>query len=197
MNDNKILKIESGDLTLRDKTLDDLNDYIKWNTVLTEWQNWDGPWEKKDKFEIEKYKEEWLSNFNKPLPEIRSRLEICVNGIHIGWVGSYKSCINHLVQVDRIESIKNTVGKVLAIGIDIPNQEFRGKGIGTKIFKMWLEYLIKEHNSNAIYTETWSGNKRMIATALKCGFKEISRLKDKRVVNGKFYDALRFEKVIK
>ena len=39
------MKIEYKDIILRDMTEEDIEDYIRWNTVETDWANWDAPWE--------------------------------------------------------------------------------------------------------------------------------------------------------
>ncbi len=54
-----------------------------------------------------------------------------------------------------------------------------------------LNYL-KIHGLDEIYTQTWSGNTRMVALAEKLGFVEINRKKDLRIVNGQKYDGLSF-----
>ena len=79
----------------------------------------------------------------------------------------------------------------IAIGIDIPDKSMRGKGIGVKAIKEYLKYF-KKLGYFKIYTQTWSGNTRMIHVAEKIGFKEINRYKEIRNVNGKKYDALTF-----
>ena len=79
----------------------------------------------------------------------------------------------------------------IAIGIDIPDENMRGKGIGVKALKEYLRYF-KKLGYLIIYTQTWSGNTRMVHVAEKVGFKEINRFKEIRNVNGKKYDALTF-----
>jgi RimJ/RimL family protein N-acetyltransferase len=45
---------------------------------------------------------------------------------------------------------------------------------------------------DALYTQTWSGNTRMIRCAEKLGFVECNRYVGIREVEGKAYDALTF-----
>ena len=39
------MKLKYKNIILRDMEEKDLDDYIRWNTTETEWQNWDAPWE--------------------------------------------------------------------------------------------------------------------------------------------------------
>ena len=58
--------------------------------------------------------------------------------------------------------------------------------------KKYLEYF-KKLGYEKIYTQTWSGNTRMINVANKIGFKEVNRYIGIRNVRNKKYDALTFE----
>ena len=49
-----------------------------------------------------------------------------------------------------------------------------------------------ENGERGIYTQTWSGNVRMIGLAEKLGFEEYRRKKGLRTVAGKPYDGLTF-----
>jgi len=44
-----------------------------------------------------------------------------------------------------------------------------------------------------VYTQTWSGNKRMIGLAQKLGFEICQLVPNKRRVRGKLYDGLTFK----
>ena len=39
------MKLKYKNIILRDMEENDLDDYIRWNTTETEWQDWDAPWE--------------------------------------------------------------------------------------------------------------------------------------------------------
>lgn len=174
-----IFKLEYMDIVLRDRCISDLDEYIFWYTKEMEWMNWDAPWEKDDPFDIDEFKANFIKKLKKPLPKIRRRFEICLdNGKHIGWMNSY-----------YIDSNEN----MLAIGIDIPEPKNRGNGIGKKSFKMFISYLLKNKPEIDIYTQTWSGNTRMINLAFKCGFKEYERKPNFRNINDNLYDGLTFK----
>ena len=141
----------------------DLKKIKEWYTDITEWKSWDAPWE-----EIE-YNEEKQRMYRKHRAENFPcfEYEIIYNKKHIGWISAY-------YMTD-----------------DIPDKSMRGKGIGVKAIKEYLKYF-KKLGYFKIYTQTWSGNTRMIHVAEKIGFKEINRYKEIRNVNGKKYDALTF-----
>ncbi|GAA0124762.1 GNAT family protein [Clostridium sp. CTA-19] len=174
-----VFKVYNQDIFLRDACVEDIDDYIIWNTKEVEWQDWDAPWEKEENVNIGELKIELLKKLNKDLPKIRSRLEVCyVNGEHIGWVSSY-----------FIDGNKTK----FAIGIDIVNNEFRNKKLGEAAFSLFISYVLKSKQSLDIYTQTWSGNERMIGLAKKCGFKEVNREINIRKVRGNLYDGLTFK----
>ncbi len=179
---NSSVFAENKKIRLRDRALTDLNDYILWNTLLTEWQNWDAPWEKRD-FDEKLFCDNFTPSISNNTDQIRKRAEfdavIDGNFKHIGWLGSYLTGENK---------------DLTAIGIDIPDPSLRGKGFGAAAFSMWIEYLMNSNNLEKIYFETWSGNIRMIELGKKLGFTEDFRVAGLRVVNGGIYDKVRFVK---
>ena len=177
--------LEDDIIILRDKLESDFDDYLTWHTKENEWMKWDAPWEK-EKYKtmtIEEISQEIRRLRFKDISNIRTSAEICLKDTtHIGWVGSYF--------IDKEEK------KKLAIGIIISAVSNRGNGVGTKAFKMWTDYLIEARNLDEIYFSTWSGNKIMINTGKKCGFKEFKRDKGIRVVDGEKFDKVLFKLII-
>lgn len=179
---NKIIenrfRIFNGIIFLRDMSAYDINDYIIWNTTEIEWQDWDAPWENEET-NVENLKNKLLQRLSGTMPEVRKRLEVCtVDGEHIGWVTSYN------INEDKTQ---------LAVGIDIPNRKYRGKKMGESAITLFISYLLKSETVSEIYTQTWSGNYRMISLAEKCGFEVVSRKVNYREVKGNLYDALTFK----
>ena len=78
-----------------------------------------------------------------------------------------------------------------AIGICICELDVWGHGIGTNALRAFMNYYF-ENGVPELYTQTWSGNTRMIRCGTKLGFKECNRYVGKREVEGKIYDALTF-----
>lgn len=186
--------IETQNLILRDFVESDINKRIYWEIEDCEWQNWDGPWEYEGLNDSEKEKN--IEAYVKGLREFADKIadkkdsdmrysfqmELKATGEYIGWISCY--CI------DDDYTYTDDEGKY-AFGIDIPTEKYRGQGYGYEAFSAVIDYLSK-HGMNEIYTQTWSGNERMIALAGKLGFKEVRRKKDLRTVRGKKYDGLTF-----
>ena len=79
-----------------------------------------------------------------------------------------------------------------AIGIDIPDMSSRRKGYATASWDLFIHYLLSNGKKD-IYTQTWSGNERVIGLMKKLGFEECNRLKGYRTVRGQLYDSLTFK----
>jgi len=166
--------MKNGSIVLRYINEDDINDYIHWTTVETEWGEWDAPWEEDDG---EDFVERQRDALNKT-PVIFTKLEIETNlGQHIGWVSSYG------INGDKTKT---------AVGIDIPPIDARGKGYGECALSLFMAYLFIKSDLDTLYAQTWSGNTSMIRLAEKIGFIEIDRIYKLREVKGKKYDALTF-----
>jgi len=186
--------IETENLILRDFIESDLQKRTEWETTDREWQKWDGPWEyegltvEQEQANLAEYIES-LRKFAQKMSLKKDedmrysfQLEVKESGEYIGWISCY--CI------DEDYTYTDADGKY-AFGIDIPSQACRGKGYGYEAFHAVIGYLTA-HGMSEIYTQTWSGNARMIALAKKLGFVEICRKKDYRTVDGKKYDGLTF-----
>ena len=170
-------------MILRDMRESDIEDYVRWFTKETEWLNWDAPWED-DSTTEEEARRDWTAYYLQvrqlPQETQRRKFEIEAEGEHIGWVSSYTD----------LGELENPEG-LLALGLDIPDPRLRGRGYGAEALQQMIDYYHRR-GRNSFLTQTWSGNTRMVALAKKLGFREISRLRDLRLVNGKRYDALTF-----
>lgn len=170
-------------LVLRDMIESDIEDYVRWFTVDNSFNDTDAPWEIIETTE-ENERQSWIKYFNsiKNIDEqtVRRKFEIEVDGKHIGWVSSYYD----LQYIDNPD-------KVLAIGIVIACEGYRGKGFGTLALRKFINYL-KSNGHNRLFLQTWSGNINMIHVAKKLGFKEYIRSKDLREVNGIKYDGVTY-----
>lgn len=186
------MKIKFENIALRDMVESDIEDYVRWFTIDTEWSDFDAPWEPVscDGAEERKSWTEYYASIN-DLPEdvLRWKFEIEWNDRHIGWVSSYMIDENY----DWISAKAIQDGQTVyrAVGIDICESNIWGRGVGTNALRAFINYYF-EHGVNAIYTQTWSGNTRMIRCAGKLGFVECGRCKDEREVNGQRYDGLTF-----
>jgi len=178
MNNDKII--------LRNIKEQDIEDYVKWLTdkKYSEWLNWDAPWEHEDSFDADEERRRWTKFFEASEAldpsKLRHRFEIEVNDKHVGWVSAY----------DDLGYMENP-DKHLAIGIDIPEMDVWGKGIGTKALQLFIDYY-REQGEKVLYIQTWSGNERMLKVMNKLGFHEFYRAKGIREVNGQKFDAVTY-----
>ena len=191
------MKIEFDGITLRDYQLSDIEDEIRWTTADTSWFYEDTPWmtlEPVDPDELRRDMTEIISGMNDDA--IRWRLEIEVNGRHIGFVSSYL-LDDHFqpTPLELIDPRKNAADNhsTRALGIEICEADCRGTGIGRKALTAFMDYY-RSLGEHRFLLETWSGNTRMLGCAGKLGFVEIKREKDAYTVSGKAYDSILLEK---
>lgn len=188
--------IATKDIILRDFIESDIEKRIYWETVQTEWQLWDAPWEYEGLTEIEKQEElenyiqtmrGWVARYKQmPADQKRYQFQIVINDEeqnYIGWVSAY--------DIDDDCNYTDEPGHC-TVGIDIPAMAARGKGYGYRALGIFIHYLL-EHGEKEIFTQTWSGNERMIHLAEKMGFEEYRRKPGIRAVRGGVYDGLTFK----
>ena len=189
------MQIVGKDIILRDFIASDIEKRIYWETVETEWQQWDAPWDYEGLSEAEKESElqEYIKSLHRwvrqdaTLPDNRTRyrFQIALNDEtqeYIGWCNAY--CLDEDYCYTDDEGY-------CAVGIDIPEVSARGKGYATQALCMFIRYLL-ERGEHPIFTQTWSGNHRMIHVAEKIGFEECRRKENLRLVRGQRYDGLTF-----
>lgn len=104
-------------ISLRPTTIEDMDDYERWNNPNCKASEYDGPWYKNDNLskliEIRKKKVE------KGLKTPYRFLEIYTStGEHIGWVNAYHS---------------ENDPHATAVGITIQEDQYWGRGIGTQL----------------------------------------------------------------
>jgi RimJ/RimL family protein N-acetyltransferase len=168
--------IQGDAVRLRDRRIDDLEDYERWYAPGQEWQKWDAPWEPVLALD-EAARQRWLERLSGRLPDPRPHLEIeTVDGQHIGWVNSY--------WIDQATHWRDC-------GIDIAEAGFWGRGLGREAFALWVDYQLRAFGLRRIGMGTWGGNVRMLRLAARIGMREEARFRDARVVEGKCYDAVR------
>lgn len=188
--------LQTKQIILRDLREEDIEQRIRWETVETEWQQWDAPWEYEGLTEAERqeelrrYTEELgrraRQNRTRPEEELRLAFQIETKGErpeYIGWVTSY--CLDEDCNYTEERTDRR------AVGLDIPERAARGRGFAYQALGLFLPYLM-EHGENKLFTQTWSGNERMVHIARTLGFEECRRKKGFRTVRGEKYDGLTF-----
>lgn len=186
------MEIRFKNIVLRDMMESDIEDYVRWFTVDMKWADFDAPWEPLAGEEAEERKG-WTEYYEavKDMPEkaIRWKLEIEYEGRHIGWVSAYM--IDENYNWIAFDNIKEGQTVFRAVGIDICEPDAWGRGIGTNALQAFIGYYFR-NGFDAVYTQTWSGNARMIRCAAKLGFVACNRNFGTRLVEGKTYDGLTF-----
>ena len=173
-----MLKGEKVILRERDWTRD-FEDYVRWVNDL-EVLFWDEPWREHKPRSRDEMKKRWTEAQNRPPTSFRRDWEIDTkNGVHIGGINNY-----------RIDD----ANRKCAIGIIIWAKKHWNKGYGTDSVITLLRYLFDELKLHRVELTTWSGNKRMIRCAEKCGFtlEGVRRESVFCVKDGKYYDGLIF-----
>lgn len=164
-------------ILLRETTPQDIDTlyYWKFEEKNQEAKKWNGPYIPETFLTKEAYKESWESSID-PILHVPDSLVIDVNGVVIGTVSFY--------WVD-----KNT--NWLETGIVIYDPSYWNGGYGSEAFALWIDFLFQSTSLHRLGISTWSGNDRMIKVAARVGMKEEARIRDARMVEGIFYDAIK------
>lgn len=181
------MEIRHKRIVLRDETEADIADEIRWNTTETRWHDFDAPWEKEDdlqSFDAEDCRRKTLERIANRTPDgMRKSFEICLaDGRHIGSTGSYY--IDGECNFDnerRFSPPRHT------IGIDICEPDCWGQGLGGEVYEALCRYYFSLGDGE-LYTQTWSGNERLLRMAARIGFEEFHRDVGMREVRGGVYD---------
>lgn len=139
-----------------------IEERIIWNTVISEWKNEedkayaaktiDESYYRKRKLEEIKHNKRFISG-------IYTSLEIYTqNDIHIGFINCYR--------FPKDELNNNS----MAIGIAIPDPQYRSKGYGTEALVLYAEYLF-ENSIDKLYLITSFKNMSIKRIGEKLGFK--------------------------
>lgn len=184
------MRLMDNKVILRDMVESDIDDRIRWETVETEWQQWDAPWEYDDKykFDADEYRKSMMQKIKiiDQEADMTYSFQICINDsneTHIGWINIYHIDENYNYTHDD---------KMVTIGIDIPDTKSRKKGYATSAWILLINYIL-DHKIKDIYTQTWSGNYKLIGLATKLGFEECNRNRNAVTVRGEKYDDLTFK----
>lgn len=187
------MQIRYQSILLRDMRESDIDDDIRWNTAETEWALWDAPWEMEEEvrtFDPAAYREKELASLKKPLPDHRMTFEVdTAEGVHIGSVSTY--CLDGRLEWKRLAEGEPLEAQRWAVGIDINDPAYWSGGWGTQALTAFVRYHL-EAGWTDLYTQTWSGNVRMVGLAEKLGFRECLRKAGVRSVRGGVYDGLTF-----
>lgn len=149
--------------------------YWKYEEKEQEAKKWNGPYISEPKITKEEFLKRWEADYEITANTPKT-LIITVDDKLIGTVSSY--------WVD-----KNT--NWLETGIVIYDKNYWNGGYGTEAYKLWIDFLFRTSGLHRLGMSTWSGNIRMIKVADKIGMKEEARIRQARMVDGKYFDAIK------
>lgn len=164
------MEIVFGEVILRDYRLTDVEDEVRWTNVDTAWFYESTPWltlAPVDPDELRKDMVQIMSDLSEDA--IRWRFEVESAGQHIGTVSSYYLDKNYEpTPWGTIDQSKNAEenGSIRALGVDICERAFWGRGIGTKALAAFMEYY-RSLGEHQFLLETWSGHARMVGMRQK------------------------------
>ena len=185
------MEIRYKDIVLRDLIESDIDDWIRWDSIETEYMNWDGPDKPIEPINPDEYRREMLEFLSAPRDEgFRNFFELATSdGHHIGRINSY--ALGPDSASIRWPESTNEQSFTAAIGIDICDSRFWGRGLGRQAITAFVRHFLN-HGISDICLQTWSGNLRMIRCAQRIGFVECSRIVGNRHIRGGIYDSLTF-----
>lgn len=185
------MEIKYQNIVLRDMVEADIEDWIRWYNVETEWGGWDAPDEELEPVNPEEFRAQCMETLNWHWEsDFRNFFELdTADGHHIGMVSSYAIDENFKWMSWKDAHEK---GKFFhTIGIDICDSCFWGKGFGTQAIAAFSKHFL-DNGIREICLQTWSGNIRMIRSAQRIGFVECDRIIGNRQIRGGTYDSLTF-----
>lgn len=188
--EESVLEIKYQNIVLRDMRESDIDDWLRWYNVETEWGDWDAPDEEMTPVDPEKFRREMLEMLRRPQEGFRSFFELdTAGGQHIGAVSSY--AIGPDFKWMSWKDAHASGNFRHTIGIDICDSRYWGRGLGTQAIAAFAKHFLGS-GITEICLQTWSGNLRMIRAAQRIGFVECDRFIGNRQIRGGTYDSLTF-----
>ena len=160
----------------------DCDQFVRWMS-RGEWRQFDAPWEE---FRPAETPEDDRRNGAWFLEQLGRQDRCWLSGravittlddIPIGWVSRYGG--------------QDGPG-VIFVGIDICEDGFLNRGLGTEALKLWVDHLFAAWDYHRIGLDTWSFNPRMIRVAEKVGFVYEGRRRRMRHWQGEWLDSVHF-----
>ena len=133
------MEIISQDIILRDFKKSDIDDEIRWMNIDTAWMEMDRPWEYFDPVDENELRRKWMYNIHNLTPEaVRCRLEIEVDGKHIGFVSAYNVDENYeRIPFDETEQCRRVFR---ALEIEICEPDYWCCGFGKQALNAYMDY---------------------------------------------------------
>lgn len=162
-----------NELIIRPITRNDLLEIweLVYKEEAPEWKKWDAPYYP----HATKTYEDFMDDTDLWVVQ-EDRWAIEVDGRFVGIVSYYW---------------EDKPSKWLEMGIILYQSKNWGKGIGTRVLKIWINHLFNTLPLRRVGFTTWSGNKRMIRVGEKLGMKMEARIRKVRYYNEHYYDSIR------
>ncbi|WP_077622975.1 GNAT family N-acetyltransferase [Sediminibacillus massiliensis] len=163
-------------MELKKASINDIEELYYWKFEDKEQaaKKWNGPYIAEPSMDREEYRKIWEDD--ELFPGVPDTLVIKSEDALIGTVGSY--------WVDQ-----NKIW--LETGIVIYDKTFWNGGYGSEAYRLWINFLFQNTTIHRLGMSTWSGNNRMMKVAGKIGMKEEARIREARVVEGRYFDAIK------
>ncbi len=174
MRDRYTVIAEGENILLRDGVKSDIESYIRW-WDKGEWREYDAPWEVEEEDMSEKKRKKLFKKLymgEKENPRKRAVIS-SKEKVPIGWVNRYQ---------DRYDL------EFWYVGIDICEDEYLEKGMGTQALRLWIYYLFKNSSIHKMALRTYSFNTRMQKVAEKLGFVEEGVEREVKKWKGEYID---------
>lgn len=184
-------EVRYRDIILRDMKESDIDDWIRWYNLETEWGDWDAPDEELEPVDPETFRAQRMETLSRKWESgFRNFFELdTADGHHIGMVTSY--AIDEDYKWMSWQDAHAAGNFRHTIGIDICDSRFWGNGLGTQAIAAFAKHFL-DNGISDICLQTWSGNIRMIRAAQRIGFVECNRFLGNRQIRGSTYDSLTF-----
>jgi RimJ/RimL family protein N-acetyltransferase len=149
----RTLLARGNGVLLRDPVASDSDAYVYFMTH-GEWRDFDAPWETDPSTDdLKKNFINWCTQ-EPPCPRTRA-LIVTRDDFPIGRLVRYG---------------ESRFPKSWSVGIDINDDTYLNRGLGTEALTLWIAYLFSNSDIHRIGLDTWSFNPRMAHVAGKLGF---------------------------
>lgn len=88
---------------------------------------------------------------------------------------------------------RNSIDRHYEIGMLIGEPDYQGKGYGTQVVRLLIDYAFRCLDANNIMLKVYANNPRAIACYKKAGLKECGRMHEAAFMNGGFTDIIIME----
>lgn len=111
--------------------------------------------------------------------------EVCQDGHHFAIIGKEEGSLLGNCGLEDVDLVNRTA----ELGILLERSSWN-QGFGKEAIQLLLDYAFNILNINNVMLSVYSYNQRAISCYKRCGFKEMGRRREARLIGGKFYDEI-------